>query len=45
MNLIEKGSKTAKNGFQNEKDVVNKFNNWENDDDAKKWLKKITISI
>ncbi|MCU4706809.1 hypothetical protein [Mycoplasma sp. CSL7503-lung] len=36
--LIELGSKIAKNGFKNEKDVVNKFNNWKNDEDAQKWL-------
>jgi hypothetical protein len=39
MDLIEKGSQTAKNGFKNEKDIVNKFNNWEKDNDAKIWLK------
>ena len=38
MNLIEQGSKTAKQGFKNETDIANKFNNWENDSDAKKWL-------
>lgn len=32
------GSQTAKNGFLNEEDIVNKFNNWQNDDDAQKWL-------
>ena len=32
------GSQTAKNGFKNEDDIVNKFNNWHNDDEAKKWL-------
>jgi len=32
------GSQTAKNGFKNEKDIVNKFNNWSNDEDAQKWL-------
>jgi hypothetical protein len=32
------GSQTAKNGFENEKDIVYKFNNWENDIDAQKWL-------
>ena len=32
------GSQTAKNGFINEDDIVNKFNNWKNDEDAKKWL-------
>jgi hypothetical protein len=32
------GSQTAKNGFKNEDDIVDKFNNWKADDDAKKWL-------
>jgi hypothetical protein len=35
----KKGSKIAKDGFQNEKDVVNKFNNWQDDYDAQSWLK------
>lgn len=34
----EKGSKTAKEGFENEKFVARKFNNWENDSDAQAWL-------
>lgn len=32
------GSQTAKNGFLNEDDIVNKFNNWKVDEDAQKWL-------
>lgn len=36
--LVKRGSSTAKNGFKNEKDVVDKFNNWKNDEDAKNWL-------
>lgn len=32
------GSQTAKNGFQNEDDIVAKFNNWKLDEDAQKWL-------
>lgn len=32
------GSQTAKKGFQNEDDIVAKFNNWKLDEDAKKWL-------
>jgi hypothetical protein len=36
--LILRGSQTARNGFKNEKDVADKFNNWENDNDAQKWL-------
>lgn len=38
MNLIQKGSQTAKNGFKNEQDVCNKFNNWQTDTDARQWL-------
>ncbi|SFE59422.1 PDDEXK family nuclease [Thermoflexibacter ruber] len=38
MDLIRIGSETAKNGFSNENDVVNKFNNWQKDTDAQKWL-------
>jgi hypothetical protein len=33
-----KGSQTAKNGFLNEDDIVDKFNNWNADEDAQKWL-------
>ncbi|MGL4629780.1 MAG: type II restriction endonuclease [Leadbetterella sp.] len=32
------GSQTARNGFLNEDDIVNKFNNWSCDEDAQKWL-------
>lgn len=38
MNLIEKGSQTAKNGFKNEQDICDKFNNWNTDLEAQKWL-------
>lgn len=37
-NLIKLGSRTAKKGFKNEKDVVKKFNNWRIDEDAQQWL-------
>lgn len=36
--LVKLGSNTAKNGFINEDYVVNKFNSWKDDSDAKKWL-------
>lgn len=32
------GSQTAKNGFKNEDDIVNKFNNWQTDTEAQLWL-------
>lgn len=37
--LVDWGSQIAKNGFKNEKDIVEKFNNWEKDEEAQKWLK------
>lgn len=36
--LIKLGSLTAKGGFQNEDDIVQKFNDWKSDEDAQKWL-------
>lgn len=38
MDLVQKGSQTAKNGFKNEQDICDKFNNWKNDIEAKNWL-------
>lgn len=35
---VELGSKTAKDGFKNEKDIASKFNNWKNDIEAQEWL-------
>lgn len=37
--LIQLGSRTAKRGFKNEKDIVKKFNIWQEDEDAQEWLK------
>ena len=45
MNLNSKGSLTAKNGFNNEKDIVLKFNNWEEDFEAQEWLKIMNYDI
>jgi len=36
--LIELGSRTAKGGFSTEKDIVKKFNNWQDDAEAQQWL-------
>ncbi|GAB4492088.1 MAG: hypothetical protein OHK0045_18990 [Raineya sp.] len=38
MDLVLRGSQTAKDGFRNEDDIVEKFNNWKNDKDAQTWL-------
>ncbi|MGI6370477.1 MAG: type II restriction endonuclease [Candidatus Kapaibacterium sp.] len=45
MNLVKKGSKTAKNGFKNEDIVVEKFNNWKKDKDAQAWLTIMNYQI
>lgn len=36
--MIALGSKTAKGGFTNERDIAKKFKNWKNDIDAQEWL-------
>jgi len=38
MNLVERGSKTEKDGFKNEQDVANRFNNWKTTKEAQDWL-------
>lgn len=43
--LIKLGSQTAKGGFQNEKDVIDRFNNWQKDEVAQAWLKAMGYSI
>jgi len=43
--LIARGSKTAKDGFINEDDVVTCFNNWETDLVSQEWLKAMNYSI
>lgn len=43
--LVKLGSATAKNGFKNEYDVIDKFNNWEKDKTAQKWLGAMGYNI
>jgi len=43
--LIELGSKTAKDGFRNEDDVVRKFNNYQHDENAQSWLEIMGYKI
>ena len=43
--LIKLGSETAKGGFRNEKDIVNRFNNWAKDKVAQKWLEAMGYKI
>jgi len=43
--LVKLGSRTAKGGFKNEKDVIDRFNNWKKDDVAQKWLKAMSYNV
>jgi len=45
MDLVELGSQTAKNGFRNEDDIVNKFNNWRQDNEAQQWLQIMNYDL
>lgn len=45
INKIDLGSKTAKCGFQNEQHIADKFNNWQCDEEAKKWLQIMRYSL
>ncbi|MBX2931611.1 MAG: hypothetical protein KF781_06690 [Chitinophagaceae bacterium] len=38
MNIQELGSNTAKNGFNNENDIIHKLHHWHNDKEAQQWL-------
>lgn len=39
------GSRIAKDGFNNEKDIANKFINWKNDFEAQEWLKTMGYNL
>lgn len=43
--LIKLGSQTAKGGFRNEKDVIDRFNNWEKNEVAQAWLKAMSYDV
>lgn len=43
--MIALGSKTAKGGFTNEQDVVDRFNNWKTDSVAQDWLSEMNYKI
>ena len=38
MDLVLRGSQTAKDGFKNEQEICDKFNNWQFDNEAIQWL-------
>ena len=44
-NMVKLGSTTAKSGFRNEKNVINRFNNWQKDKTAKHWLEAMNYNI
>ena len=39
------GSKIARDGFENEKDIANKFINWKDDIEAQQWLKTMGYNL
>ncbi|KKQ03393.1 MAG: hypothetical protein US12_C0016G0003 [Parcubacteria group bacterium GW2011_GWA2_36_24] len=43
--MIALGSKTAKGGFSNEQDVIDRFNNWKTDKTAQEWLAEMSYKI
>ncbi len=44
-NLIKIGSKTAKGGFENEDDVIARFNQWQTDSVAQEWLRAMNYNV
>lgn len=42
---VELGSKTAKDGFKNEDEIRDKFNDWKMDSDARNWLTAMNYRI
>lgn len=45
LDLKQLGSQTAKDGFKNEKEVCQKFNNWKADKDAQCWLNIMNYNL
>ena len=43
--LVALGSKTAKGGFTNEQDVIDRFNDWKTDKVAQEWLAEMNYKI
>jgi hypothetical protein len=42
---IDKGSQIAKDGFKNEDEVVEKFNNWQTDSESQLWLETMGYDL
>lgn len=45
VDLVKKGSDTARNGFKNEHYVADKFENWLYDEDARHWLQIMNYNL
>ena len=45
VDLVKKGSETAKNGFKNEHIAADKFNHWQFDEDARHWLEIMNYNL
>lgn len=43
--LIKLGSQTAKGGFKNEQDVIDRFNDWQKDEVAQSWLNAMGYKV
>jgi hypothetical protein len=42
---VDKGSQIAKDGFKNEDEVVEKFNNWQTDSESQQWLETMGYDL
>ncbi len=42
---VQRGSQTAKGGFQNEDEIRDKFNDWQKDSDARAWLETMGYQL
>lgn len=42
---VQRGSQTAKGGFQNEDEIRDKFNDWQKDSDARAWLETMGYKL
>ncbi len=42
---VRLGSRTAKGGFQNEDEIRDKFNDWQTDSDARRWLEAMNYRL
>ena len=45
IDLVKLGSQTAKGGFKNEQDVIDRFNDWQKDEVAQKWLNAMGYNV